>query len=154
MSNFDYKKYLVENKLTAGSRLSENVDTLQWPDAIRNFITTNLSSDEKELYLVVKALEKTLESFKNEMGKFDPDFHYVNENESTLPSEDEIKRKGAVGDSVTVSKNGKNYDINYTVSSESDDEMSFGVYDSEEGEDAEQIEEFYTYKELVNWFNN
>jgi hypothetical protein len=81
MSNFDYKKYLVENKLTAGSRLSENVDTLQWPDAIRNFITTNLSSDEKELYLVVKALEKTLESFKNEMGEFDPDFHYVNENE-------------------------------------------------------------------------
>jgi hypothetical protein len=79
MSNFDYKKYLVENKLTAGSRLSENVDTLQWPDAIRNFITTNLSSDEKELYLVVKALEKTLESFKNEMGEFDPDFHYVNE---------------------------------------------------------------------------
>ena len=104
MSNFDYKKYLVENKLTASSRLSENVDTLQWPDAIRNFITTNLSSDEKELYLVVKALEKTLESFKNEMGKFDPDFHYVNENESTFPSEDEIKRKGAVGDSVTVSK--------------------------------------------------
>ena len=98
MANFDYKKYLVENKLTAGSRL--------------------------------------------------------NENESTLPSEDKIKRKGAVGDSVTVSKNGKNYDINYTVSSESDDEMSFGVYDSEEGEDAEQIEEFYTYKELVNWFNN
>ena len=77
-----------------------------------------------------------------------------NENESTFPSEDKIKRKGAVGDSVTVSKNGKNYDINYTVSSESDDEMSFGVYDSEEGEDAEQIEEFYTYNELVNWFNN
>jgi Sec-independent protein translocase protein TatA len=79
MDNFDYKKYLVENKLTAGSRLSENVDTLQWPNAIRNFITTNLSSDEKELYLVVKALEKTLESFKNEMGEFDPDFHYTNE---------------------------------------------------------------------------
>ena len=51
MSNFDYKKYLVENKLTSNSRL--------------------------------------------------------NENESTLPSEDEIKRKGAVSDSVTVSKNGK-----------------------------------------------
>jgi hypothetical protein len=81
MGNFNYKKYLVENKLTAGSRLSENVDTLQWPDAIRNFITTNLSSDEKELYLVVKALEKTLESFKNEMGEFDPDFHYINEAE-------------------------------------------------------------------------
>ena len=86
MDNFDYKKYLVENKLTAGSRLSENVDTLQWPDAIRNFITTNLSSDEKELYLVVKALEKTLESFKNEMGEFDPDFHYVNENEESITS--------------------------------------------------------------------
>ena len=79
MSNFDYKKYLVENKLTLNSRLSENVDTLQWPDAIRNFIITNLSSDEKELYLVVKALEKTLKSFKNEMGEFDPDFHYINE---------------------------------------------------------------------------
>ena len=80
MGNFDYKKYLVENKLTAGSRLNENKNTLQWPDVIRNFITTNLSSDEKELYLVVKALEKTLESFKNEMGEFDPDFHYINEN--------------------------------------------------------------------------
>jgi|LakMenE18May11ns_1017448.scaffolds.fasta_scaffold9401149_2 hypothetical protein len=78
MSNFDLKKYLVENKLTDGSRLNENAGTLQWPDAIRNFITTNLSSDEKELYLVVKALEKTLESFKNEMGEFDPDFHYIN----------------------------------------------------------------------------
>jgi hypothetical protein len=76
MSNFDLKKYLVENKLTDGSRLNENAGTLQWPDAIRNFITTNLSSDEKELYLVVKALEKTLESFKNEMGEYDPDFHY------------------------------------------------------------------------------
>ena len=80
MGNFDYKKYLVENKLTLNSRLNENENTLQWPDAIRNFITTNLSSDEKELYLVVKALEKTLESFKNEMGEFDPDFHYINEN--------------------------------------------------------------------------
>ncbi len=78
MSNFDLKKYLIENKLTDGSRLNENAGTLQWPDAIRNFITTNLSSDEKELYLVVKALEKTLESFKNEMGEFDPDFHYIN----------------------------------------------------------------------------
>jgi hypothetical protein len=56
--------------------LNENVDTPQWSDAIRNFITTNLSNDEKELYLVVKALEKTLESFKNEMGEYDPDFHY------------------------------------------------------------------------------
>ena len=78
----------------------------------------------------------------------------LRENQTNLPSEDEIKEKGAVGDSVTVSKDGKNYDINYTVSSESDDEMSFGIYDSEEGEDAEQVEEFYTYKELVNWFNN
>jgi ribosome-associated protein YbcJ (S4-like RNA binding protein) len=78
----------------------------------------------------------------------------LRENQTNLPSEDEIKRKGAVGDSVTVSKDGKNYDINYTISSENDDEMSFGIYDSEEGEDAEQIEEFYTYKELINWFNN
>jgi ribosome-associated protein YbcJ (S4-like RNA binding protein) len=78
----------------------------------------------------------------------------LRENQTNFPSEDEIKRKGAVGDSVTVSKDGKNYDINYTISSESDDEMSFGIYDSEEGEDAEQIEEFYTYKELINWFNN
>jgi ribosome-associated protein YbcJ (S4-like RNA binding protein) len=78
----------------------------------------------------------------------------LRENQTNFPSEDEIKRKGAVGDSVTVSKDGKNYDINYTISSESDDEMSFGIYDSEEGEDAEQVEEFYTYKELINWFNN
>jgi hypothetical protein len=78
----------------------------------------------------------------------------LRENQTNLPSENEIKAKGAVGDSVTVSKDGKNYDINYTVSSESDDEMSFGIYDSEEGEDAEQVEEFYTYKELINWFNN
>jgi hypothetical protein len=70
-----------------------------------------------------------------------------------FPSEDEIKAKGEKGDSVTISKDGKNYNINYTVSSESDDKMSFGVYDSEEGEDAEQIEEFYTYDELLNWFN-
>jgi hypothetical protein len=55
---------------------NEAVDTPQWPNAIRNFITTNLSNDEKELYLVIKALEKTLESFKNEMGEYDPDFHY------------------------------------------------------------------------------
>ena len=60
--------------------INEAVDTPQWSNAIRNFITTNLSNDEKELYLVVKALEKTLELFKNEMGEFDPDFHYVNEN--------------------------------------------------------------------------
>jgi hypothetical protein len=78
----------------------------------------------------------------------------LRENQTNFPSEDKIKEKGAVGDSVTVSKNGKNYDINYTVSSGSDDEMSFGIYDSEEGEDAEQVEEFYTYKELINWFNN
>ena len=78
----------------------------------------------------------------------------LRENQTNFPSENEIKAKGAVGDSVTVSKDGKNYDINYTVSSESDDEMSFGIYDSEEGEDAEQVEEFYTYKELINWFNN
>jgi hypothetical protein len=56
--------------------VNEAVDTPQWSDAIRNFITTNLSNDEEELYLVVKALEKTLESFKNEMGEYDPDFHY------------------------------------------------------------------------------
>ena len=76
------------------------------------------------------------------------------ENQTNFPSEDEIKKKGDVGDSVIVSKNGKNYDINYTVSSESDNEMSFGIYDPEEGEDAEQVEEFYTYDELLNWFNN
>jgi hypothetical protein len=78
----------------------------------------------------------------------------INENQAYFPSEDEIKEKGAVGGSVTVSKDGKDYDVNYTVSSESDDEMSFGVYNPEEGEDADQIEEFYTYDELLNWFNN
>jgi len=56
--------------------ITENISYSQWPDAIYNFISTNLSDDEKELYLVVKALEKTLESFKNEMGEYDPDFHY------------------------------------------------------------------------------
>jgi hypothetical protein len=78
----------------------------------------------------------------------------IKENQAYFPSEDEIKEKGAVGGSVTVSKDGKDYDVNYTVSSESDDEMSFGVYNPEEGEDADQIEEFYTYDELLNWFNN
>ena len=78
----------------------------------------------------------------------------INENQAYFPSEDEIKEKGAVGGSVTISKDGKDYDVNYTVSSESDDEMSFGVYNPEEGEDADQIEEFYTYDELLNWFNN
>ena len=58
------------------ANINEAIDTPQWSDAIRNFITTNLSNDEKELYLVVKALEKTLESFKNEMGEYDPEFHY------------------------------------------------------------------------------
>ena len=68
------KEFLKMQKL-AGI-ITETVDTPQWPDAIRNFITTNLSNDEKELYLVVKALEKTLESFKNEMGEYDPNFHH------------------------------------------------------------------------------
>ena len=62
--------------LITESQLNESIDTPQWPNAIRNFITTNISNDEKELYLVVKALEKTLESFKNVMGEYDPDFHY------------------------------------------------------------------------------
>ena len=30
------------------SIVNEAVDTPQWPNAIRNFITTNLSNDEKE----------------------------------------------------------------------------------------------------------
>ena len=68
------KEFLKMQKLAG--LITEAVDTPQWPDAIHNFITTNLSNDEKELYLVVKALEKTLESFKNEMGEYDPDFHY------------------------------------------------------------------------------
>ena len=73
------KEFLKMQKLAGlitESQLNESIDTPQWPDAIRNFITTNISNDEKELYLVVKALEKTLESFKNEMGEYDPDFHY------------------------------------------------------------------------------
>jgi len=78
----------------------------------------------------------------------------MNENESKFPSEDEIKEKSKMGDWVTVSKDGIKYDINYTISSYSDDEMSFGVYLSEDTEDAEQIEEFDTYDELLNWFTN
>lgn len=54
------------------------IDTQQWPEAISNFIVTNLSSDEKELYLVIKALEQTIDMFKKEMkGPFDPNFHYT-----------------------------------------------------------------------------
>ena len=54
------------------------IDTPQWPEAIRSFIVTNLSSDEKELYLVIKALEQTIDMFKKEMkGPFDPNFHYT-----------------------------------------------------------------------------
>ena len=54
----------------------ESIDTPSWSNTIRGFITSNISDDEKELYLVIKALEKTLESFKEEMGEFDPNFHY------------------------------------------------------------------------------
>jgi len=77
----------------------------------------------------------------------------ISENLGNFPSENEIKEKGEMGDWVTVSKGGQSYDINYTVSSESDDEMSFGVYPSGASEDTEQIAEFGTYDELVNWFN-
>ena len=76
----------------------------------------------------------------------------IAENQNSFPSEDEIKAKSEMGGSGTLSKNGINYDINYTVSSESDDEMSFGVYPSGGSEDEEQIAEFYTYDELVDWF--
>jgi len=78
----------------------------------------------------------------------------LNESQYNFPSEDEIKAKSKMGDWVTVSKNGIDYDVNYTVSSESDDEMSFGVYPSGGSEDEEQIAEFSTYGELVNWFSN
>ena len=54
----------------------ESINTPSWLNTIRGFITSNISDDEKELYLVIKALEKTLESFKEEMGEFDPNFHY------------------------------------------------------------------------------
>lgn len=54
----------------------ESINTPSWSNTIRGFITSNISDDEKELYLVIKALEKTLESFKEEMGEFDPNFHY------------------------------------------------------------------------------
>jgi hypothetical protein len=74
------KKQIISEEFKKMQKLAgiinEAVNTPQWPDAIRNFITTNLSNDEKEVYLVVKALEKTLESFKNEMGEYDPNFHY------------------------------------------------------------------------------
>ncbi len=57
--------------------VNENINTpQQWSEDIHDFITSELSNDEKELHLVVKALEKTLENFKNEAGAFDPDFHY------------------------------------------------------------------------------
>jgi hypothetical protein len=71
MENFNLKK--------SKDFLLESLDTpTQWSNDIYNFITTNLSSDEKELNLVIKALEKTLGSFKNEMGEYDPDFNYGN----------------------------------------------------------------------------
>jgi hypothetical protein len=57
--------------------LKENVGTSQqWSDSIYDFITTNLSNDEKELSLVIKALEETIKKFKDEMGEYDPNFHY------------------------------------------------------------------------------
>lgn len=57
--------------------INENLYTpQQWSKDIHNFITSELSNDEKELHLVIKALEKTLENFKNDAGDFDPDFHY------------------------------------------------------------------------------
>lgn len=69
MENFNLKK--------SRDFLLESIDTpTQWSNDIRDFITTNISNDEKELNLIIKALEKTLESFKNEMGEYDPDFHY------------------------------------------------------------------------------
>jgi hypothetical protein len=60
----------ISREMSAGYKTSE------WPQAIHNFITNELSSDEAELYLVIKALEKTTQMFKDEAGSFDPDFHY------------------------------------------------------------------------------
>ena len=77
----------------------------------------------------------------------------INENEGGFPSENKIKEKSKQGSWVTISKNGSNYDVNYTVSSYDDNEMSFGVYLSGESEDSEQVEEFANYGELLNWFN-
>lgn len=58
------------------SVMNETYSYDQWSDAIYNFIIDEISSDDKELNLVIKALEKTLERFKDEMGGYDPDFHY------------------------------------------------------------------------------
>ena len=42
--------------------LKENVGaSQQWSDSIYDFITANLSNDEKELNLVIKALEETID---------------------------------------------------------------------------------------------
>ena len=51
----------------------------KWVDEIYNFITTRLSSEEKELPSVIHALEKTLDKFKEEMGKEDPGYHYLSQ---------------------------------------------------------------------------
>ena len=60
------------------ANIYESIDTPQWPDAIHNFIVTNLSNDEQELYLVIKALKQTIDMFKKEMkGPFDPNFHHT-----------------------------------------------------------------------------
>ena len=108
----------------------------------------------RELYAPAIQKDKGYEPKNEEFKRMQELAGIVSENEGGFPSENEIKEKSKTGGWVTISKNGVNYDVNYTVSSYNDNEMSFGVYLSGESEDSEQVEEFTTYNGLSNWFNN
>ena len=73
----DYE--LAFEHFTKGEVNEEMGETFQyseWADAIHKFIQTNLSNDEKELYMVAKALDKVKTMINSEMGgEMDPDFH-------------------------------------------------------------------------------
>jgi hypothetical protein len=105
----------------------------------------------RELYAPAIQKDKGYEP-KNEEFKRMQELAGISENEGEFPSENEIKEKSKTGGWVTISKNGIDYDVNYTVSSYDDNKMSFGVYLSGESEDSEQVEEFTTYNELLDWF--
>lgn len=60
--------------------LTENIEDYpgfnEWPNAIYNFIYTNLSSEDRELPSVIDALKIVLDKFEKKMGSYDPDYHY------------------------------------------------------------------------------
>jgi hypothetical protein len=75
----------------------------------------------------------------------------LRENEMGFPSENEIKANAKRGKLTPVSRRGQKYEVYYGPSSDSDDFMSFGVYTFGGVEDDEQLYEFYSYKELLDW---